>query len=309
MKEQRPADDTHGLDRRSVTATRDRHRARALFALLCAGMGLLAAPGAQAQQSMGPDLLLYPARIVFERSQRTAQLDLVNNLNGTATYRIRFVNRRMSETGEMIELTGPGPGERFADGMLRYSPRQVMLAPGAAQTIRILLRKPAELAPGEYRSHLLFERIPDAPERPPPAGRGAERSEGIEIQLQPLVSVSIPVIVRHGETRAQVAAANLALQKARTGEPPVLSFELRRSGNRSAFGDLEATFDAGNGQRFVVGGAKGVAVYVPNPLRRVRLALTPPPGVALARGRLELVYRERPEDGGATIARAELPIP
>lgn len=277
-------------------------------ALLFAGIALLAAP-ALAQPPAGPELLLYPVRVVFERNERSAQLELVNNLSHPATYRIRFVNRRMTETGEMIEVTQPGPGERFADGMLRYSPRQVILPPGATQTVRILLRKPAELAPGEYRSHLLFERVPDVPETPPAADRNAKRNEGIEIQLKPLVSVSIPVIVRHGETQAQVSVANLALQKAQAGAPAVLSFDLRRTGNRSVFGDLEAVFVSGSGKPYAVGGAKGVAVYVPNPLRRVRLVLAPPPGLVLTRGRLELVYRERSENGGAVMAGAALPVP
>lgn len=273
-------------------------RLRAALVLLL-GLGGTAAAQAPAE-TLAPDLMLYPSRVVFEPNQRSMQLDLVNNLDRTATYRIRFVNRRMTPTGQMQEITRPGPGERFADGMLRYSPRQVMLAPGATQTVRIMVRKPADLPAGEYRSHLLFERVPDAP----PAG-GADDRAGIAIQLEALVSVTIPVIVRHGETQAQVKLTNLSWQPARAGQPAELAFDLRRSGNRSVFGDLEATFVADSGAQRVVSEAKGVAVYVPNPVRRARLAVAPP-GTALTRGRIDLVYRERPENGGAVLARASL---
>ena len=47
------------------------------------------------------DLMLYPTRIVFEKNQRTTQVDLVNNGTEAATYRITLVNRRMSESGEL----------------------------------------------------------------------------------------------------------------------------------------------------------------------------------------------------------------
>lgn len=261
---------------------------------------------AETAAAQAPDLMLYPARVVLERNQRSAQLDLINNLDRTATYRIRFVNRRMTESGDMLELTRPGPGDKFADSLLKYSPRQVMLPPGATQTVRILLRKPADLPVGEYRSHLLFERVPDAA-TPPTIGKGAQKSDGIAIQIQPLINVTIPVIVRHGDTQAQVGLTNLRLQRPQAGTPATLSFELRRSGNRSVFGDLEATFVVG-GKAYAVGVAKGVAVYVPNPLRGAKLTLTPPPGIPLAQGRLELTYRERAEEGGAVLARAALQI-
>lgn len=275
---------------------------------LCLALFLLLGSGGVAAQAPAPppapDLMLYPSRVVFEPNERSVKLDLINNLDRTVTYRIRFVNRRMTETGQMHEITVPGPGERFADGMLRYSPRQVMLPPGGAQTVRVLLRKPAELQAGEYRSHLLFERVSEAT-LPPAGGPDAARG-GIAIELQPLVSVTIPVIVRHGETQAQVGLANLALQSARTGRPAELAFELRRQGNRSVFGDLEATFISDAGEQRVIGRAKGVAVYVPNPARRAKLPLTAPPSGALGPGRIELVYRARPESGGAVLARASL---
>jgi P pilus assembly chaperone PapD len=44
------------------------------------------------------DLMLYPTRIVFEKNQRAAQIELINNGSKPATYRISLVNRRMTET-------------------------------------------------------------------------------------------------------------------------------------------------------------------------------------------------------------------
>lgn len=251
------------------------------------------------------DLMLYPTRVVFEKNQRAAQLDLINNGNETATYRINLVNKRMSESGEFSNVDTPAPGEQFVDGMLRYSPRQVRLEPGAAQTVRLLLRKPAGLAPGEYRSHLVFERVSDA-RAPAPGPQAQPPGDGLEITLTALISVSIPVIVRHGETAASVAISNLELQKSALGQPAVLSFAILRSGTRSVYGDLVVSFAPDGGIERQIGGAKGVAVYTPNALRRAKLVLAPPPDSVLSRGTLRLVYRERPEAGGKTIAEAAL---
>src|SRR3954451_3960949 len=73
---------------------------------------LLTAPPAMA------DLMLHPTRLVLEKSQRAAQVDLINDSADSATYRISLVNRRMTETGDFVAVTEAGAGEQFADNML-----------------------------------------------------------------------------------------------------------------------------------------------------------------------------------------------
>jgi P pilus assembly chaperone PapD len=120
------------------------------------------------------ELMLHPTRIVFDKNQRAAQVELINNGSKPASYRISLVNRRMTDAGQFEPADTPGEGEHFADGMLRYSPRQVTLQPGTAQTVRIMLRKPADLAEGEYRSHLLFDKLPEPDAGTSIENRGAE---------------------------------------------------------------------------------------------------------------------------------------
>lgn len=272
--------------------------------LLCGCVLLLMASSAFA------DLMLYPTRIVFEKNQRAAQLELINNGKESATYRIRVVNRRMSETGEFSAVDQPLAGEQFADAMLIYSPRQVVLAPGRGQTVRIMLRKPANLPVGEYRSHLQFDLVPEASGASSIDAQGPKPAAGeVGVQLRALIGVSIPVIVRHGATSAKTTLSELELVKPATGQPPALTAVLQRSGNSSVFGDLVATFTPAGGTAQEVGKAGGVAVYTPNALRRVRLALQPPEGLALARGTLRLTYRERPDAGGKLLAEAAIDVP
>lgn len=255
------------------------------------------------------DLMLHPTRVVFEGNRRTAQLEIINRGNETGVYRIGLARKRMSDTGEFVGVDAPFQGEQFADDFIRYSPRQVELAPGASQTVRLMLRKPAELAAGEYRSHLVFERIPNVADATAEAQRKSAAAD-LEIQLVPLVNVSVPVIVRHGDTGTAVSVTDLRLETSAAGEP-ALWLTLQRSGNRSAYGDLVAYFTPSNkkGAQQIVARVGGVAVYVPNALRRARLVLSPAARTPLAAGTLRVTYQERPENGGKLLAEGSLQLP
>lgn len=256
------------------------------------------------------ELSLFPTRIVLEKNQRSAQVELLNRGTGPETYRISVVNRRMTVDGDIVLADNAEPDERFADSMLRYSPRQVTLQPGQSQTVRVLLRKPAELAAGEYRSHLQFDRVEDSSAATSIEAAGsAPGGGGIGVVIRALVGASIPVIVRHGDTQAQVALSDLALESEPPSSARILRLQFDRQGNRSVYGDLRVTFTPNGRAAVEVGRAFGVAVYVPNLLRRARLQLDPPPGVALAGGVLHVTFRERPEAGGALLAEARLALP
>ena len=255
------------------------------------------------------DLSLYLTRIVMEKNQRAAQVELMNNGTAPETYRINLVNRRMGETGEFIAIEAPGPGDQFADPLLRYSPKQVTVQPGTSQTVRILLRKPADLATGEYRSHLQFDRVADAAGASSVEQVRTPGDNGIGVVITALVGASIPVIVRQGDTQASATLSDLALLPAAGDTAPALSFVINRSGNRSLYGDLTVRFTPKGGQPVDLAKAGALAVYVPNALRRARMALQVPAGTTLAGGSLSLSYRERAEAGGKMMAEASLSLP
>jgi len=263
------------------------------------GLGIAAAEAA----SGAADLLVAPTRVVLEGRQRTAEVTLVNTGSTPATYRIGFVQIRMNEDGSTTEIETPGPGERFSDGLIRFSPRQVTLEPNVAQTVRIQLRKPADLPAGEYRSHLRFRGVP----RQDPV-QAANASSGINVHLVPVYGVSIPVIVRQGET-----AATVALDAPELGPPGengvrALSVRMRRTGNQSVIGNFAVSFIPLRGEPIVVGLAGGVAVYTPNPTRVVMIPLHVPPGTPLRNGRLRVSYT-RADSVSEKLAEAVLVLP
>lgn len=274
-------------------------------------LGLLAALVAPLTMA---DLMIYPTRIEMENNQRAAQVELINRGQAPESYRITVVDRRMTETGQIVPAETAEPDERFASHMLRYSPRQVTLKAGESQTVRISLRKPAGLLNGEYRSHLQFDRLPDV-EGSSDIEQTTQSAPGqIAIRLTALVGASIPVIVRHGDTSANVTLDSLAIEPSTKVEgqadgPPLLAFHLNRSGNRSVYGNLLATYTPTNGQPIELGRVHGVAVYVPNAVRKAKLPLKLPEGMALKRGLIQLTFMQRAEDGGKPIAKASLALP
>jgi hypothetical protein len=182
----------------------------------------------------------------------------------------------------------------------------VTLAPGQTQTIRISARKPAELAEGEYRSHLQFDRIAtnDVEEQedlPSSAAAGQ-----VAVALQTLVGASIPVIVRHGKTDSSVTLESLRLRGSEEPARTTLQFVLRRQGNQSVYGDLIAWLQRPGRPAVEVGRMNGVAVYVPNTSRQVTLGTTLAADLPASSGVVRVQFRERPEVGGRVLAEAEL---
>lgn len=256
------------------------------------------------------DLMINPTRIVFDNNKRSAQLDVINDGTTPATYRLSIVNRRMTESGEFQPITTPGAGDQFAGAMLVFSPRQITLQPGGQQLVRIALRKPADLPDGEYRSHLNLEKLADPTLSNTIESQMAPGSKEVGVTIAALIGVSIPVIVRQGQTAASVTISDIVLEKsAGPGKPPVVALQLNRSGSSSVYGDLAATFKNVSGSEEVVAQAGGVAVYVPNALRRVRLTLQLPAGTVLGTGALHVTFKQRTDDGGKLIAENTIQIP
>jgi P pilus assembly chaperone PapD len=252
-------------------------------------------------------LMVAPTRVVFEARDRTAKVSLVNNGTETATYRLEFTRKRMTKDGNFVDVDKPVAGELFCDEMIRFSPRQVTLPPGQSQTIRLILRKPANLAAGEYRSHLLFKSIPKSQSSSIEA-LDNKKADKLTIELTPVLGISIPVIVRHGKTEVTVSIDNIVLGKAQNNQPAI-QFSLKRSGNQSVYGDLSVSFEKSDGQTITLSKANGISVYSPNTERIVALPLYVPKGVQIKGGNLLVTYKLPAEQGSGLIAKQSLAIP
>lgn len=268
-----------------------------------AGFIVLALLGMDTARAAG-EVMVYPTRVVFEGGRRSAQVEVINAGSETVTYRVAFENKRMTEAGqfENIPVGTAGP---YAESYVRFSPRQMTLAPGASQIVRLYLRKPSALPIGEYRSHLAIRAVPLA--KPIRASTSATEDKTLHIQLTPVFGVTLPVIVRQGALDARVDIASLSLRNSTDRNPGWLRVQLRRTGNRSVYGDIAVRFTSPNGTESVIGRAGGVAVYTPNATRTLFVPLTKRPQ-DLHGGRLRVTYRAQPEEGGATLAETAVRV-
>ncbi len=235
------------------------------------------------------NLLVTPKRVVFEGSKRSEELNLANIGRDTATYIISIIQIRMKEDGTFERITQPDSAQNFADKNLRFFPRSVTLGPNEAQTVKVQLTKAGDLAPGEYRSHLYFRASP--PEKPL-GDIEPEKDSVLSVRLIPVFGISIPVIIRKGETNAQVSISDV---KFKVEKDTVHSVDITftRSGNMSVYGDVSVDHIAPDGKVTKVGSVKGLAVYTPNINRRFHLVLYNAPGVNFHSGKLQVVYADQ----------------
>jgi hypothetical protein len=261
---------------------------------------LMCGPAARAQDLGG--ISISPKRVVFEGRTRSAEVMLINRAGQPATYRISFENRRMKEDGSLEVVTAPDPGQNFADQMIRYSPRQVVVPGGSSQTVRLLLRLPAELGDGEYRSHMVFQSVP-APSAGQTIDPASLKPGEISVALIPTYVITIPVIVRKGAVNATASLSDFKLAK--TGAGPALGLRISRQGNRSTYGDVMVT-RAGSDEPVAL--IRGISVYTPNESRVISVPFvagkTPAPGT-----KLHLVYRAPDDDGKTVLAESDFTMP
>ncbi len=281
---------------------------------LLKGLSLVAFPIAMvllASRAAASDLTVTPTRIVFEGRDRAAQVHLVNRGDKPAVFRIEFVQMRMDENGGMSEIESPNERELFADALVRHSPRQVQLGPGEGQNIRLLLRKPESLAPGEYRSHLLFYAIPDAA-----AGNDIEREaavekEGFSVDIRAIYRISIPVIVRHGDLPVSFSMTELSLVKSESRErAATLRLRIDRDGRRSIYGDLDVYYrPKGGGDSRLLHHMKDFVLYTSSDTRVLETELVLPAGVVLDGGEIHAVYSEKSGQGRSVLAERRIVLP
>lgn len=251
------------------------------------------------------DLLIAPTRVVFEKETRSVEVTVVNIGDKQAIYRVSLVHQRMGEDGKIEEITTPQPGELFADDLIRFTPKQVVLDPHGSQLVRIQLRLPVNLATGEYRSHLLFRAVPAGEA----SATGLEKSDpGLSIKLTPIYGVTIPVIVRHGPISAAVRISDLKLTPGSNGMMS-LTGTFERSGEASCYGDVKAVFRPNVGPPEALCAANGLAVYSPAPRRKFEIRFAPRPGLVLEHGAIHLTYRLPAAGGQGLIADADIVLP
>lgn len=293
-------------------------RYKGLLSFMLAMFAFAGAPMAQQKADLAvgipsfnlSDVMVAPTRVVFEGKTRTAEVFLINKSTKRFTYQIAFTNHRMSESGVFTTITEPGPGERFAQDYVRYTPRRVIIDPGKTQVVRLQLTKPSGLAEGEYRSHLVFQVVPDSKKDGDPAS--PEEEQSITISLTPIYGISIPIIIREGATFATATLKELAFRPIGEEGKPTLDFTIYRAGNQSLHGDFIVEYVLPGKQPVQVARMAAMSVYIPLERRLISIPLTVQEGLTLRGGTLRLSFVDPRKARGAAgylLATASAALP
>lgn len=250
----------HRFSRDSVKQWLTRH-VKVACVVLAAGIG------AAAPANAANDLLVAPTRLEFDNRSRSTEVLLSNIGAKPATYRISLVVRRMTPDGKLDDVETPNDIEQRTLDMISYAPRRVVLEPNQPQSIRVAVRKPADLADGEYRVHMMFRAVPEA--NPVVAATEAP-TESFAIQLIPIYGITIPVIVRSGALKAEAEIRAPRIERENGRE--MVAFELARSGDRSTYGEVRV-LKPGRAEPIIQ--ARGIAVYTEVASRKVLLPVSP----------------------------------
>jgi len=249
------------------------------------------------------DLMIFPRRVVFEGKDISQDLHLTNTGKDSANYVISIVEIKMKEDGSFETIIEAEPGQNFAAPYLRFFPRNVVLAPGETQVVKIQLAKASLLQEGEYRSHIYFRAVPDVK----PLGEAETNTDttNIGVVLTPIFGITIPAIIRVGESTAKVNFSDLSVRMV-NDTTTVLDLTFNRSGNMSVYGDVSVTYVSPQGKESEVGTVKGIAVYTPGTVRRAQLPLDNKQGIDYKTGKIKVVYTSLVNGKNVKLAEAEL---
>ena len=255
------------------------------------------------------NLLVTPRRVVFEGNTRSIDLNLANIGQDTATYAISLVQMRMNEDGTFETITTPDKDQRFADKNIRFFPRSVTLPPEEAQVVKVQLIRANNLEPGEYRSHFYFraEPLSVALGEEDTEAEEARDTTSISIKIIPIFGITMPVIIRVGESNTGINLSDMTIDMA-ADSSWVLKLKINRTGNFSVYGDLVADHLSTTGEVTRVGRANGIAVYTPNSFRWFELKLNNIDGVDFNAGELKLLFSARSDVRNKKYAETSLKL-
>jgi P pilus assembly chaperone PapD len=267
----------------------------------------------------GANLNISPKRITFDRNHRSGTVYIFNQGTGPGTFDISLIDRVMLPDGQIMPLSeaqARPDTKAFADrlksaqAILQVAPRRVTLNPGQGQTVRLrIIGAPADAgAGGELRTHLTIATLP-----PRDAGVTAEAAAAnvtpnqLRFQINALLGLSIPAIVRMGDIDVRAAIENARVSQELLNGPtgprtPTLSLDLVRQGQTSLFGNFEVRV-AGDPHAPPLGLSRGVGVYTEIDRRAIRIPLTR----ALAPGEhLEVTFTDDDTSPGKVLAKLTL---
>lgn len=247
------------------------------------------------------NIMLAPKRVVFEGRTRSATVAVLNTSRERRSFELGWKMVTADEEGKPVNAT-MAQGPHSVSKMVVFSPRRVTIEPNGRQSVRLSLRRPADLPPGEYRGHLVFSSNPEEDQE-----IRTSAGKGVALALKINLGMSIPIIVRQGD----VAPEGLDIQNIHISSNPngaqTIELSLVRTPNKgaSAYGNIRIYNTVAGGKERLVATSPNVSVYVEQPKRIVRVPLREniPAG-----SKLRIVYEGGEEYSGTVLAQKSIDV-
>lgn len=261
------------------------------------------------------DINLYPKRVVIDDRNRTASVGIYNKTANTGDYEITVGDMLMTPQGQIVDPTSVKPDDpglarlKGAAQIVRFSPHRFTLPGNEAQMVRLMARVSPDLPAGEYRTHFSVIAVPPGDDglTIDEAAKGKTAPTGIGVRITPRFGISIPVIVRVGDTALTTGLTDLAVQTTANGQR-LIRVTITRSGTRSAFGDITVTA-AGSAKPVAI--IRGVGVYPEVDSRTVLIPVDPAVEARLlaSGAKLSVSFVDDDFAPGKTLARQDFIVP
>ncbi len=201
---------------------------------------------------LNASLLITPLQVVMENRNRSSEIVLINPSRNTNTYRLEWVQLEQQEgKGGYYEVSPDDVNKKmYLQDFAVYTPRQVTLKPNEKQTVRIGIRRPAELADGEYKSHLKFKILPDLSIRPKVDVKPDPNATKLGASVH--ASYSIPIIYRAGEYDINVDIKKPTFTTNPSNSRIVVNLPVNRSGIHGAVGQINIYFTPSGGSETLI---------------------------------------------------------
>lgn len=235
-------------------------------------------------QSAWANLLINPTRVEFSASDRTADVTLINTSKVTTTYRLGWVEKKAKANGGYNDLTATEAASfPIASSMLRFSPKQVTLKAGERQTVKMAIRRPQNLATGEYRSHLQFKALP-----PKTAEEGLDPNASATA-INMIVSFAIPVVIQQGVLDYKLTMNDAYINYNPAKKDGTVAVNISRTGVHSVIGNMSAYWTPNGGKERLIAKAGEYNLWPELSTTTVSLAWVGA-DFAVADGKLRIVY-------------------
>ncbi len=248
------------------------------------------------------DILLSPLKVVIEGRDRSGQVVLINSGDKTNTYNIAWEQYDQNpETGgyDFIDKAKT-PGRIDLQDFAVFTPRKVTLEPGERQIIRVGIRRPADLADGEYKSHIKFTALPDE------TVEYQTMQEGNTAAAKVITSFSIPAVYRVGEYDSQVTIGDPSFGVQPTTGLLQLMVPLTHTGKHGVLGEFEIYYQSKGEEEKYLMSFQNVNIFPETSRKDVAIPLD---SYGFDPGTLRIVYFKAEGDKNDYVKIAEKSIP